>query len=172
MRLRVPILLLLTAFAASAALAASDAPRPAVTVTFSAFAQAKIKEKFGAREAGEIRDEVVRAVGDSLLKATLANPALGALSAEVEVTDLDPTHPTREQSVEQPGLDILRSKSVGGATLKGVVHDASGKEVASLTFKRYAPDLTTISASGDAWADARITIRMFASKLGAQLARL
>ena len=170
MRSRIPVLLLSTLLGAGAALAAPDTPRPAITVTFAPPVETKLREQFGSKEADVLRQDVIERVGESLLKASLANPGLGALTAEVQFTDLASTHPTREQSFEQPGLDPLRSKSVGGAALHGTVHDANGKEVASLTMKRFAPDLTTISASGDAWADARITIRMFASKLGAALA--
>lgn len=172
MRNRLTFVVAVMSLIGAGALAAPAAPagRVSVAVAFSPRVETKLRERFGPKEADVLRDAVTRAVGDSLAQPTAAGAAARALAVDVEITDLEPTHPTRAQSAESPGLDPHLSRSLGGAAMTGIVHDADGTVLARLAVSRFAPDLSQISASGDAWADARLAIQLFASKLARKVA--
>ena len=145
---------------APSALAAADAGIP-VTVTFAPRIAATIHDTYGPAEAEVLREAVRSALSDSLLNAGSGRD----VKVAVEVTNVAPTHPTRQQSVDSPSLGPIRSRSLGGAALTGTVRGPNGQVLATLNFERFAPDLSTISSSIDAWADARLAIRQFASQL-------
>jgi hypothetical protein len=138
-----------------------DGPGVPVAVTFAPRIESKIRQAYGAAETEVVRDAVITAVSESFRKAG-AGPDL---SVAVEVTDVAPSHPTRQQSLDSPSLDPVRSKSLGGAALTGTVSGPDGKVIANLSFQRFAPDLRSASVSFDAWADARLSIQIFASQL-------
>jgi hypothetical protein len=83
----------------------------------------------------------------------------------VTVEDLAPTRLTRKQLADNPSLDVVRSKSLGGAELKGEVRDAERRLLTTVSYRYFAPTLPLGSASRDPWADARLAIDGFAGKL-------
>ena len=85
----------------------------------------------------------------------------------VTVEDLAPTRLTRKQLADNPSLDVLRSKSLGGAQLKGEVLDAQQHVLRTVSYRYFAPTLYEGSVSLDPWADAQLAIDGFARKLAA-----
>jgi hypothetical protein len=91
--------------------------------------------------------------------------------ARIEVTILDakPNRPTMGQLSNKPGLDMLRSKSVGGMELSGIAYDASGSAVAELQYDWFETSIEDVMAMS-VWGDANRASRKFARKLADELA--
>jgi hypothetical protein len=136
---------------------------PAVTVGYASAVQQKLQDSYGAGEGDVLRAEILAAVSRQLDK--LALPPGTAVS--VTVTELAPTRPTREQQNDDPTLDPVLTKLLGGAHLQGVVHDAAGQPLRTVQYRYFAPDLRAGSVARDPWADARLAIDGFASRLAA-----
>jgi len=88
---------------------------------------------------------------------------LGAASAALT----EPSSSTPQQVFDDPAVDAVRTKYLGGAALIGYVRDAKQHVVAVVTYRHFAPTLVQGSASLDPWADARLAIDQFAAKLAA-----
>ena len=73
------------------------------------------------------------------------------------------------QISSKPGLDPIRSISLGGARVTGIAYDASGKEIGTFDYKWYENSLEN-SLVATTWTDARTSFdrfaRRFADKLG------
>jgi len=134
----------------------------AVTIDFAPPVTTKL-QRYGAAESAVVRAAILAAVARQT--ARVAMPA--SLAATVMVQDLAPTHPTREQVSDDPSVDAVRTRYLGGAALVGYVRDARQHVVAVVTYRHFAPTLTEGSASLDPWADARLAIDQFAAKLAA-----
>lgn len=159
-------LLAVGAAGASAPAATTGVP---VTVTFSPVLDQRFDADYGAPERDTLRAIVVDAV-DRALDRRARRAALAAdARVDVVVGDAQPSHPTRSQLLQNPSIDPLRSRSLGGADLKGTVLAADGRVLATVAYDYYAPDFGTASPGGDAWADARIAIDRFAGQLAARL---
>lgn len=140
-----------------------------VAVTFSPALDQRLEADYGGLERDTLRAIVVDAV-DRALERRARRAALAAdVRVEVVIGDARPSHPTRSQLLNNPSIDPLRSKSLGGADLKGAVLAADGRVLATAAYDYYAPDFATASPGGDAWADARIAIDRFAGQLAARL---
>jgi hypothetical protein len=68
---------------------------------------------------------------------------------------------------DDPAVDAVRTKYLGGAELIGYVRDANRHLLATVSYRHFAPTLVQGSASLDPWADARLAIDQFAAKLAA-----
>jgi hypothetical protein len=134
----------------------------AVTIDFAPPVTTKL-QRYGAAEAAALRAAILAALARET--GRVAMPA--ALAATVMVQDLAPTHPTRQQVSDDPAVDAVRTKYLGGAALIGYVRDAKQHVVAVVTYRHFAPTLAQGSASLDPWADARLAIDQFAAKLAA-----
>jgi hypothetical protein len=134
----------------------------AVTIDFAPPVTTKL-QRYGAAEAATLRAAILAALARET--GRVAMPA--GLAATVMVQDLAPTHPTRQQVSDDPAVDAVRTKYLGGAALIGYVRDAKQHVVAVVTYRHFAPTLAQGSASLDPWADARLAIDQFAAKLAA-----
>lgn len=155
-----------------AALAASalasllfTAPALAVTVEtkISAAFQEKLEDDIGVREA--------RVLSDALKsKITSVFEARGVTAEKVVVTieDAKPNRPTMEQVSAKPGLDPMRSISIGGAKLSGIAYDAAGNEIGRFDYRWYETDLSNVIAA-TTWSDARSTFDKFARRFADKL---
>ena len=129
--------------------------------TIAAPLQASLHDRYGAAE-GAVLQQMVSDWLTRSLKAAGASVAAGApVRIEVSIDDAVPSHPTRYQIEHSPGLDPLRSISLGGARLHAVLRDAGGQVLDQVEYDRYATSLHEVSPSGDAWGDARVTIERF-----------
>lgn len=161
-RLRVACALL-GLVAATTAMAAG----PPVTVTLAPSLSERLDKSLGAEEGPVLQ----RIVTEAVTKAVTADRCPDAARVEVSVTDADPTHPTRQQLLDQPGLDFLRSRSIGGAALSAKMFNADGHVTGSLSYRRYPPTLGLGSMAAETWSDARLAIDRFAAKLAADCGR-
>jgi hypothetical protein len=132
--------------------------QPAVNVTIGQDLQERV-EKLGDRAVDEqvsrLRTEVEQA---------LAQRYPGA-SAELVLTDLKPNRPTMQQVRDTPGLDPIRSISIGGAAVEGSIVTADG-ERRPVKFSYYSPSIRDVYGFG-IWHDAD---RAF-DRLGANIER-
>ena len=120
-------------------------------------------QRYGADEAATLRSAILAAVARET--GRVATPE--SLAVTVRVQDIAPTHPTRKQVSDDPAVDAVRTKYLGGAELIGYVRDANQHLVATVTYRHFAPTLAQGSASLDPWADARLAIDQFAARLAA-----
>ena len=134
----------------------------AITIDFAPPVTTKL-QRYGAAETAALRAAILAALARET--GRVAMPA--SLAATVRVQDLAPTHPTRQQVSDDPAVDAVRTKYLGGAGLIGYVRDAQQHVVAVVTYRHFAPTLVEGSASLDPWADARLSIEQFAAKLAA-----
>lgn len=152
---------------AASAFAAAFMAMPAAALTVEAKVstefQKKLDDDIGVREARILTDALTRKVD-----AAFASRGIAADRVVVTIEDARPNRPTMEQVSNKPGLDSMRSISIGGARVTGVAYDAAGKEIASLDYKWYETDLFNAFGS-TTWTDARTAFdrfsRRFADKL-------
>lgn len=147
--------------AAAALLAGPMAAADPVAVSGVRFApdlQETFEEDYGVREQDTLRQIITRA----LAQATVSGP--DGLSIEVTVLEAMPNRPTMEQARGQPGLDMFRSISIGGAKLTGVVRDANNVVVAEVTHEFRQDDIDSV-VGASTWSDARRAAQGFARKV-------
>lgn len=84
-------------------------------------------------------------------------------TAELEVSKLLPNRPTMQQLRDRPGLDPIRSVSIGGATIKGTIVTAQG-ERRPVDFSYYSPSLRDVWGFG-VWSDADRAFTRFSNNI-------
>jgi len=157
--------ILLTGIAAFAFAQAAFAANVTIApVSFSPEFQEALSDELGVREgeylAGAVNEAVARALTER--GATLGG---GDLTIEISIIDADPNRPTMQQLADQPGLDSIRSVSIGGAELRAVLRNASGEVVSEVTHRRYNHSLADISGPSTTWTEANRAIRQFARRV-------
>lgn len=162
MRLLTPSIALAALVFAQTAAAQTVALAP---VSFSAEMQTALEEDLGAREAEVLQSAVTSAVEQALARrgATLGDP--GSLRVEIAIVDADPNRPTLEQLADEPGLDSLRSISVGGAELRAVLRSADGQVIDEVSHRQYDQNIEDAERANTTWSTARRAIRRFATKV-------
>jgi hypothetical protein len=143
---------------ATAAVLAFASPAFAQTtpVSFSPEFQEALEEDFGAREGEFLRATVAEAIDAEFARRGVSN----ASGIDVTIVDADPNRPTMQQLRDEPGLDPIRSISIGGAELRATL---PGGEV--VTHRRYNHTLADIVGPATTWTEARRAIRQFAVKV-------
>ena len=151
----------LTALLLSAlpALAATE-----INVGFAPEFLEKLEDDYGVREGERLAEDVRRDLLRALDKA-------GVEPARIEVTLIDakPNRPTFGQLTSRPGLDPIRSISIGGAKVSAVAYDASGNEIGALEYKWYENNIRDVFGAGT-WTDANRSFYFFSRKFAKQLA--
>lgn len=142
---------------------------PSITVDFAPRVSGELK-RYGDEEGKVLRTAILTAVSRKLRRVAAAAPS--GLAITVVVQDVAPTHPTRQQLADDPATDVARTKFIGGAELAGSVRDAGGRVLATVHYRHFPPNLELGSASVDPWADARLAIDQFASKLAVACSKL
>lgn len=74
----------------------------------------------------EVRAQASR-LADVVRQTLVRRGALDGAEINLTLTDLKPNRPTMQQMADTPGLDHMRSISVGGATITGHVTTADGQ---------------------------------------------
>ena len=136
-----------------------------IKVAMSDDFQEKLEDDYGVREAEHLIDEIREDLERELDKA-------GVSPARIEVTlnDARPNRPTIGQLGDRPGLDPLRSISIGGADLSAIAYDADGNEIASLQYDWYENNIRDVLGSAT-WGDANRAFSRFARKFSNTLAK-
>lgn len=78
--------------------------------------------------------------------------ALEGAQINLILTDLKPNRPTWQQAIDKPGLSIMDSISIGGATIEGEVITADGQRL-PVRYSRYSPTLADVHGF-TTWQDA------------------
>src|SRR5690606_19335324 len=107
-----------------------------------------------------LRATIEDAVNDALARKGVT----GDVAVEVTIVDADPNRPTMQQMADTPGLD-MRSVSIGGAELTGVLRRADGQVIGEVEHRRYNHSLSDIGGAASTWTEARRAIRRFAQKI-------
>jgi hypothetical protein len=151
---------------AALALAQSAAAVTLAPVSFSPEFETKLSENLGVREGEFLRTEVENAVGAALARRGVSVSS-GAGTIEIVIVDADPNRPTLQQLSARPGLDFIRSFSIGGAELRAVLRGASGEVLSEVDHRRYNHSLAEFHGMppGATWSEARRSIRGFAEKV-------
>jgi len=146
----------------AAALAfATGASAASVTVSFSPEFQEALDDELGAREGEHLRAAVVEAIDAALARRGVGD---SGVTIDVAIVDADPNRPTVQQLSAQPGLDAIRSVSIGGAELHAVLR-ANGAVIEEVTHRRYNHNLADLSGAASTWTEAHRAIRQFAEKV-------
>jgi hypothetical protein len=141
-----------------AAAAIAQAQAPAVNVVIGPDLQREV-EKLGDRDVNDQVASLQAEVGKAL-----AQRYPGA-TANLVLVDLKPNRPTIEQVRRTPGLDPIRSVSIGGAAIKGEIVLADG-ETRPVDYAYFSPDLRDVWGYS-VWRDADRAFERF----GAQIER-
>lgn len=153
-----------SAIVSLALLAAAPAAFAAdIQVRYSDEFQEKLTEDYGPREGEKLTEDIRKDLERELAKANI-DPA----RIDVVIEDAQPNRPTMQQMSDKPGLDMLRSKSLGGMDLSGTAYDAAGTPVGTLQYDWYETNLENVMAAG-VWSDAGRASRRFAQKFAAEL---
>lgn len=139
----------LAPLAAALAVSGAAAAQPsAVVVTVSpdfAKTAAELGERDVEQQVTDLTRTLERVLGD--------RHALDGARLELVITDLKPNRPTMQQLSDRPGLDAMRSLSIGGAAIEGTVTTASG-DVQPVKFDYYTTTLADAQGS-TTWTDAQ-----------------
>ncbi len=133
---------------AALALAGAAFAQPSAVVVTVSPDFAKTARELGEREVQQQADDLTRVVE----RVLTARHALDGARIELTITDLKPNRPTMQQAVNQPGLDMMRSLSIGGAAIEGTVTTASG-EVHQVKYDYYSTNLADVRGFST-WQDA------------------
>ncbi|MNH48574.1 hypothetical protein D3C73_01240 [compost metagenome] len=144
---------------AAAALAGAAAAQPSAVVVTVSPDFAKTAEELGPREVQQQVDDLTARVTRVLTE----RHALDGARIELIITDLKPNRPTMQQTIDKPGLDPLRSISIGGATIEGAITTASG-EVQPIKYDYYSSNLADVRGYAT-WQDAATAFDRLARNL-------
>ena len=144
---------------AALALAGAVAAQPSAVVVTVSPDFAKTAAELGQRDVQQQVDDLTAKVTRVLTE----RHALDGARIELTITDLKPNRPTMQQRVEKPGLDPLRSISIGGAAIEVTVTTASG-EVLPVKYSRYSTTLSDVRGFST-WQDASTAFNGLARNL-------
>lgn len=152
---------------AASALAALALAMPAAALTVEAKVstefQKKLDDDIGVRESKILTETLTRKVTD-----VFTSRGVKAERVVVTIEDAKPNRPTFEQVSSKPGLDPMRSISIGGARVTGIAYDASGAEIGRLDYDWYETSLQNVVAA-TTWTDARTAFDRFSRRFADQL---
>lgn len=144
---------------AAMALAGAVAAQPSAVVVTVSPDFAKTAAELGEREVQQQADDLARTVE----RVLNAQQALDGARIELVITDLKPNRPTIQQATDKPGLDMMRSISIGGAAIEGTITTASG-EVQPVKYERYSNNLADVRGYST-WQDAGTAFNRLARNL-------
>ena len=145
--------------ALTVALAAqAQAQEPQVNVEVGPTLQ-RDRDNIGARDIADQADRLAQAVRKALARSDRYDGA----QVNLVLTDLKPNRPTLEQTNARPGLSVIHSYSIGGATIEGEVITADGQRL-PVHYSRYSDDIRLVRGFGT-WWDADRAFDRFADNL-------
>lgn len=142
-------------------IAGSAQPVP-ITVLFAPGMQAALDTTYGRSQAAVLRKTISERVGAALR----VGGCTAVAGIEITLLDARPTHPTDRQIENNPALDRLLTRFLGGADFRVRLLDPAGRKVQSLHYEWYAPDFRDGSRAAEPWGD----VRLASEGLGSQLA--
>lgn len=149
----------LTPFALASAIAAPAlAQTPQVTVAVGGDLTEQV-QTLGQRDVDRQLERLQSAVERRLAR----DNALQGAQINLVITDLKPNRPTMQQASDRPGLSIIDSISIGGATIEGEVVTADGQRL-PVRYSRYSPTIADVHGY-TTWQDADRAFGSLASNL-------
>lgn len=115
--------------------------------------------KLGDRDVNWQRDELAQAVSRALTRAG----AYPGARVNLVLTDLKPNRPTMQQTVDRPGLSMMDSISIGGATIEGEIVTADGQRL-PVHYSRYSTSIADVHGFST-WEEADRAYDDFAGNL-------
>ena len=133
---------------AALALAGAAAAQPSAVVVTVSPDFAKTAEELGQRDVRQQVEDLTATV----TRVLTDRHALEGARIELTITDLKPNRPTMQQTLDKPGLDPMRSISIGGAAIEGTVTMANG-QVQPVKYDYYSNTLADVRGY-TTWQDA------------------
>ncbi|MEM9738677.1 MAG: hypothetical protein AAF829_02330 [Pseudomonadota bacterium] len=137
---------------------ATAAQAATINVTFSEDFAEKLEEDYGVREGAKLTEDII-----DDLERELEGKEDQVERIDVTILDAKPNRPTFEQISGTPGLDPLRSVSIGGMSLAGKVVHIDG-DVSEVEYKWFENDIRD-SVGAATWWDANRASRRFAKRV-------
>ena len=150
-------------FALAAAALAPMAAATEINVSYSPEFQEKLTDDYGVREGDRLVEDIRADIEHEFRKAGI-DPA----RVSITIIDAKPNRPTMQQASEKPGIDMIRSKSLGGMSLTGTAYDADGNVIGEMSYDWYENDIRDVVAAG-VWHDANRASRTFAKRLASKI---
>ena len=144
---------------AALALASAVSAQPSAVVVTVSPDFAKTAEELGQRDVQQQIDDLTATV----TRVLTPRDALDGARIELTITDLKPNRPTMQQLSDKPGLDAMRSISIGGAAIEGTVTTAAG-ETQPVKYDYYSTNLADVRGYST-WQDARTAYDRLARNL-------
>lgn len=137
---------LIAPLAAAMLMAGSALAQPSsVVVTVSPDFQKEVV-KLGQRDV----DQQVADLTNRVERTLSRHQALDGAVINLTITDLKPNRPTMQQLSDKPGLDMMRSISIGGAAIEGSITTASG-EVQPVKYDYYSNSIQEVVGVSTWW---------------------
>ncbi len=126
-----------------------------IAVAFAPDVTVEWSETYGEREVSRLSEAVHKDFEHALDKA-------GITPARIEITILDakPNRPTFAQLANQPGLDGMRSFSIGGMAMTAVAYDDAGTVLLDRSYDWYERDIRQAQYRST-WGDAKMASDRF-----------
>lgn len=110
----------------------------------------------------EVQQQASR-LADVVRRTLVRRGALDGAEVNLTLTDLKPNRPTMQQMADRPGLDGIRSVSIGGAAISGHVTTADGL-IHPVEYDWYSTSIAEVQGF-TAWQDADRAYRRLAANL-------
>lgn len=149
-----PLAFFAPAAAVIALATAAQAQEPNVTVTLGPKLQEQV-EDLGPREVRDQADRLAERVREALARRN----DLNGTAVNLVLTDLKPNRPTLQQLSDKPGLDRIRSVSIGGAAVKGEIVTADGRNL-PFEYDRFNSSLADVYGFSTWWEADRVFDRV------------
>lgn len=134
------------------------AQTPQVTVTVGGDLTEEV-ETLGQRDVDRQLERL-----QSVVESRLARDgALQGATVNLVLTDLKPNRPTWQQAADKPGLSIMDSISIGGATVEGEIVTADGQRL-PVRYSNYSTSIAEVHGY-TTWQDAEHTYDRLARNL-------
>ncbi len=150
------ILASITIAAAVAMPAFAQAPR--VTVSVGGRLTEKVEE-LGQRDV----DRQLERLQDVVTRELARSGTFEGAQVNLVVTDLKPNRPTFEQAADRPGLSVIDSRSIGGASVEGEIITADGQRL-PVRYTHYSNSIAEVY-SYSTWFDAEVAYDRLAGRL-------
>ena len=149
-----PLAFFAPAAAVIALAAAAQAQAPNVAVTLGPKLQEQV-EDLGPREVQDQAAQLPEEVREALARRN----DLNAATVSLVLTDLKPNRPTLQQLSDKPGLDRIRSVSIGGAAVEGEIVTADGRRL-PFDYDRFNSSLADVYGFTTWWEADRVFDRV------------
>ena len=134
-----------------------------VNVSYSEDFTEKLTDDYGEREGVKLSEEIT----EDLIRE-FEKKGVSVARIDVMIIDAQPNRPTFKQLGDRPGLDAIRSISIGGMSLEGTAYDAEGNVLGTKQYDWFETDIRDAVGAGT-WTDARRASDRFARRFAADL---